>query len=189
MPALIAVVAGILLGSAVGGSFASLAQLKLRWEWLLLPLFVVQALARGRLLGAIGASQWSLSVWTVASLMLAGMMLLNFETPGMIVGAAGVLMNLDVVLLNTAMPVAIVAATRASMSVSSAELARESGGFYRLSEQGDLLVWLGDAIPFTWGKAVLLVSPGDVALVVAVTVVIVHGMTHRTEVNSLARGI
>ena len=105
MPALVAVVVGILLGLASGGAFSHLADFRLRWEWLVLLLFILQAAARGRLLGLTSASHWSLAVWIVASIALVAVMLLNWRTPGMGLGAVGVLMNLDTVLLNAAMPV------------------------------------------------------------------------------------
>ena len=177
MPALVAVVLGIVLGFASGGSLSRLGLLKFRFEWLILPLFVVQAVARGRLLGLVGASQLSLSVWTAASSLLAIAMLLNWKFPGMALGAAGILMNLDVVLLNAAMPVVLGGQAGPAATVSAAEMARSTGSFYRVATQGDLLAWLGDVIPVTWGRSIMLVSPGDVVLMVAVVVAIVCGMS------------
>jgi hypothetical protein len=60
--------------------------------------------------------------------------------------------------------------------VSATEVARSTGSFYRVATPGDLLLWLGDVMPVTWGHTVLLVSPGDVVLMVAVAVVIIYGM-------------
>ena len=177
MPALAAVLVGILLGYAVGGSLTRLGRLKLRLEWLIIPLFVIQAVARGRMLGMIGASQWSLSVWTASSCVLVCAMLVNWRTPGIALGAAGILMNLDVVLLNRAMPVVLGERTGLLAGVSAAEVARSTGTFYRVAAQGDLVAWLGDAMPVTWGRSAMLVSPGDVVLMVAVAVVIVYGMS------------
>ena len=176
MPALVAVVLGIVLGFACGGSLSRLGLLKFRLEWLILPLFVIQAVARGRLLGIVGASQISLGVWTVASSLLVVAMFLNWKFPGMALGAAGILMNLDVVLLNAAMPVVLGGKAGLAATVSAAEVARSTGSFYRVATQGDLLAWLGDVIPVAWGRSVMLVSPGDVALMVAVVVIIVCGM-------------
>ena len=178
MPALVAVVVGVLLGFAIGGSLRSLSHLSLRWEWLVLLLFVVQAVARGRLMGALSATRLSLPVWTVASVVLIAVMLLNSDTPGMLLGAVGILMNVNVVLLNAGMPVVVDKRASVLASVASAmEIAKSTGGFYRVAMQGDLLEMLGDSIPVTWGSAVLLLSPGDVVLMVAVIVVIVFGMT------------
>jgi hypothetical protein len=64
---------------------------------------------------------------------------------------------------------------------TAAELARESGSFYRVAGRGDLFTWLGDVIPIAWGRSMVLVSPGDVVLMIAVTVVIVYGMTVEDE--------
>jgi hypothetical protein len=189
VPALVAVACGVLLGYGCGGSLSRLGCLRLRFEWLILPLFVIQAAARGRLLGLVGASQISILAWTLASSALVVAMLLNYETPGMLLGAAGVLMNLDVVLMNAAMPVVLGAKVGTAEGVSALDPARDTGGFYRLASQGDLLVWLGDSVPVTLGRTVLLVSPGDVVLMVAVAVVIVHGMTRRNTSSVLASGI
>ena len=175
MPALIAVVLGIVLGSAVGGSLPRLGLLTLRFELLLIPLFAVQAIARGRLLGLVGASRFSLAVWVASSILLVSVMLLNWRTPGMAIGAAGVLMNLDVVLVNRAMPVLGGGGLLASAPV--AEVASRTGGFYRVVEQGDLFTWLGDVMPIAAGRSVALVSPGDVVLMIAVAVVIMFGMS------------
>jgi hypothetical protein len=179
VPALVAVAVGILLGYATGGSLAQLAHFKLRWEWLLLPLFVIQAVARGRLLGLIGASDWSLVVWTLSSVALVVTLLGNWTIPGMALAAAGVLMNLDVVLLNRGMPFAAGGADRLALVASAGEIARSTGGFYRAAAQGDLLALLGDVMPISWGRALLLISPGDVVLMVAVAVVLIDGMKTR----------
>jgi len=177
MPAVVAVTLGILLGYAAGGSLGRLGGLKLRFELLIVPLFVLQALARGRLLGLVGASKWSLAVWVASSVLLVGAMLTNWKIPGMAIGVAGILMNLDTTLLNSAMPVVLGGRTELLASVSAAEVASSSGSFYRVAQTGDLLTWMGDVMPVAWGRSMMLVSPGDVVLMVAVVAVIVWGMT------------
>jgi hypothetical protein len=175
MPALIAVIGGVLLGLACGGTLYGLRDLKLRWEWLVLPLFVVQAVSRGRLLGIVGASQWSLVVWVGASSALVFALLSNWRTPGMVLGAVGIMMNLDGVLLNRAMPVVI--GQKAGLStVTAAQVAMGTGGFYRLARPGDLLVWLGDSMPVVLGPSEMMISPGDIVLMVAIAVTIVSAM-------------
>ena len=186
MPALVAVVVGIILGLASGGSLSRLGLLKLRLEWLIIPLFVVQAVARGRLLGMVGASQLSLPVWILASAVLVGAMLLNSRIPGMALGAVGILMNIDVVLVNGGMPVVLSQRIGLAATMSAAEVARSTGSFYRVATDSDLLVWLGDIVPVAWGGSVLLVSPGDVVLMVAVAVIIVYGMMVSQESGGAA---
>lgn len=186
MPALLAVLIGILLGYAAGGSLAGLSHLELRAEWFMILLFVFQALARGRLLGLVGTSRLSLAVWVVASTILAGSMLQNAKTPGMLLGVLGILLNVDVVLVNWAMPVVLGAKAGLVAMTSAGETAATTGGFYRIATDGDLLIWLGDVIPVEWGRAVLLVSPGDVTLMVAVAVVIVHGMALDRPIDKVA---
>ena len=186
MPALLAVVLGILLGWATGGSLRCLSRLKLRLEWLVLPLFVLQALARGRVLGLVGASQLSLFVWTMVSCLLVCAMLLNCKIPGMALGAVGVLMNADVVLLNAAMPVALGNRLGSGSVEAAAGILQSTGGFYRLARPADLIVWLGDIIPVAQANDLLLVSPGDVVLMVAVVCIIVHGMACGDVLNESA---
>jgi hypothetical protein len=131
----------------------------------------------------------SLLVWAVASAVLVGAMLTNWRTPGMALGALGILMNIDVVLLNAAMPVVLGDKTGLAATVSAADVARSTGSFYRVSTQGDLLSWLGDVMPVSWGRSILLVSPGDVVLMVAVVVVIVYGMARDIGVNRAPAGV
>jgi hypothetical protein len=175
--AVFAIVLGIVLGISVGGSLRGLGDLRLRLEWLILPLFVVQAVSRGRLLGVVGASEWSTAVWTAASCALVCAMLVNWRVPGMSLGAAAILLNLDVVLLNRGMPILISKESSPSAIAAVSEIARGTGGFYRLAAHGDLMAWLGDCIPLAIGRSVVLVSAGDVALMVGVAVVVIHGMS------------
>jgi hypothetical protein len=176
VPALAAVLIGVLLGYAAGGGIGGLAELKLRYEWPVLALFVIQAVARGRLLGMVGASQLSLAVWVLASSLLVLAMAANWRIPGMALGATGVLMNVDVVLLNAGMPVRLGDSANTMSVAVAAEFAHSTGSFYRVAQQADALKWLGDSMPITMGRSLVLVSPGDIVLVVAVAVVIVHGM-------------
>jgi hypothetical protein len=176
MPALFAVLIGVLLGLATGGRLYRLAGVKLRGEWLILTLFVVQAFARGRLLGVFGASQWSLAVWTSASCVLIFTLLLNWRVPGMALGAVGILMNVDVVLVNMGMPVLMDRQAGLAEIAAAADASNASGGFYRLALQGDIFRWFGDTIPVALGRSVVLMSPGDVVLMVAVAVTIINGM-------------
>jgi hypothetical protein len=175
--ALFAIIVGMVLGISIGGSLRRLGNLRLRFEWLILPLFVVQAVSRGRLLGVVGASEWSTAVWTVSSCALVCAMLMNWRVPGMSLGAAAILLNLDAVMLNHGMPVLIAQATSPSAIAGVSEIVRGTGSFYKLAAQGDLMGWLGDCIPLAIGRSVLLVSPGDVALMVGVAVVVVFGMS------------
>ena len=182
MPALISVILGILLGWAIGGSVRRLAGLELHLEWLLLPLFVLQALARGRALGVVGASQLSIYVWAASSTLLVFVMLLNWKTPGMALGAVGILMNLDVVLLNSAMPV-VLGGSIESISIEAASIVRSTGGFYRVAGAGDLLTWIGDVIPVSQSHGLLMISPGDVVLMVAVSCIIMRSMVYEDDRN------
>jgi len=94
----------------------------------------------------------------------------------MALGGAGILMNVDVVLLNRAMPVAVQGGIELASMDTAVEIARSSGAFYRAALGGDLLPWLGDVIPFALGRSAFLISPGDVVLMVAVVVALVFCM-------------
>ncbi len=101
----------------------------------------------------------------------------------MALGAIGILMNLDTVLLNMAMPVVSGGESGLIEAATTFEVARSTGGFYRVVSQGDLLSWLGDAMPVGLGRSVLMVSPGDVILMIAVVVVIVFGMSQGRDAD------
>jgi hypothetical protein len=84
---------GVALGLASGGTLQSLARLRLRLEWPMLVLFLVQGIARGRIIGA--PLSWAVFVWTLSSAGLVAILALNYRVPGTLVAALGVLLNLD----------------------------------------------------------------------------------------------
>ena len=84
--------------------------------------------------------------------------------------AAGILLNLAVVLLNTAMPVAIPATvTHLSGGVGSMTL-------YRAIDQAVIAASLGDVLAVDLPTGLVLLSAGDVALMVGACTVVVFGM-------------
>jgi len=187
MPALVALIIGWILGRTAGGTLRGLGALRLRFESLILPLFVVQALARGRVLGAVGASRWPILVWVVSSTLLVVMLLANSRVPGMALGAVGVLVNVDIVVINSAMPLVVGGLVHPATPASAGELASTSGHFYRVAGQGDLFTWLGDVIPLELGRSIMLFSPGDVALLVGVAVAVAYAMKNGGGQDNLTR--
>jgi hypothetical protein len=170
MPAVFATLLGLALGLAIGGRIANLGYARLKFDWAILVLFLVQALARGRIPGLGGLGIAGASLWVLASVGLAGLLLVNWRMPGLAVAAAGILMNVDVVLLNRSMPVTLV---RASVAIP-AEIGQP--GFYRLADMATLLPWLGDVMPLGRQGAGILLSAGDVALVVGVCAAVIYSM-------------
>lgn len=175
---LAAVLLGVILGLACGGSIYPLSEVRLRHEWLVLVLFVVQAVARGRALGT-GTSA-ALPVWVISSGLLVGVLFLNYRRPGLLVVAAGVLVNLDVVLLNHGMPVFLTAAEQSSVS-GPLPLQAATHGFYRELIFGTVAPSMGDVLRLRVMGRVLAVSPGDILLAVGVTICICALMLASTE--------
>lgn len=169
MIGLVAIVLGILLGFVAGGSIRRLAQLRFRFEPVLLFVFVVQALARGRL-GVAGATTWALPIWAIASVVLSLLLGLSHKVAGAIVAAAGLLLNLDVVLINRGMPVVVSAVPRAVAAIS------RSGGFYHLANAITLAPWASDALPVRVLGQIQVLSIGDVLLVIGITTIIASSM-------------
>lgn len=166
MPAVAAVALGVLLGGFSGGSLSGLSRLRLRFEWAILLLFVVQALARGRLPFGLRASAHGTGVWVVCSIALLALLLLNRRTTGLTVVALGTLLNLDVVLLNGAMPV---------LGLGGA-VSPPSGGFYQFADSASIGLWIGDVIPLSFGHTMMLLSVGDITLMVGVTTLVAESM-------------
>ena len=164
-----AVVLGVLLGLASGGSFKSLAQVGIRFDWLLVVLFLIQGVARGRMLGAPlpGATM----IWTIASVGIVVLLLLNRSLPGMLVAALGVLLNVDATLLNAGMPVLL----HASALGPDAAI-RASRGLYSAMNPSTIGALTGDVIGLNMFRQSLLLSPGDILLVVGICAAIVAGM-------------
>jgi hypothetical protein len=109
---LLGLVLGALLGLAAGGRMAGLAHLKIRGDYVLVGLLVMQGLLPALSLGGV-ARETLYWVWAVTFPAMAIVCLLNLKVPGMAVAGAGLLMNAAVVLLNHGMPVlpaAVVAA-------------------------------------------------------------------------------
>jgi hypothetical protein len=167
MLAIVALVLGLSLGLATGGSLTNLQGVRIHGEAWILALFAVQALARGVLLPWLGAL--GIAIWASCTIILLVLVSREFARPGMGVAALGMGLNALVILLNGGMPVVppsvfTAAETRAAVAGSS--------GFYVLADSRTMLALLGDVLPAGNGLA----SIGDVLLAVGITVFIVHSM-------------
>ena len=171
--ALGAVALGIVLGLAVGGSFGGLARAKLRFEWMIVVLFLLQGLARGRIVGA--PLPWALGIWTAASIGLIVLLAVNYKIPGLLVASLGTLLNLDATLLNFGMPVFF----QVPDSAVGAAI-RRSGGLYAALDGSTKWAPLGDVFRLSVGAQTVLLSTGDVLLIVGICVAIVAFMSPRS---------
>lgn len=172
MLAAVALVGGALLGWLCGGSLRGVEHIQLRFGWLLLLLFVVQGVARGRIAGA-SATSAGLIVWIVSCVLLVAVLLPNFRTPGVWLAIVGLILNLLVVLLNGGMPV--FSATVGSTAEAVSAVAKSSG-FYQVAGQATIATLLADVLPLTVGRTRILLSSGDVLLVVGVVSLMVSAM-------------
>lgn len=168
MLAIAALLLGLAGGLAAGGRFQGLMDLKLRFEIALLAAFVVQGVARGRISGTL-ATSWGLWVWVVASVFLCVLLAANLRHAGVLVAAAGVLLNLLIVLANGGMPVV-------DSGGQALDAVTRSAGFYHLANGGTLMPYLGDAMEFSAAGAQFMLSPGDVLLLAGVASLIGRAM-------------
>lgn len=159
-----------------GGDPRALRHLGLRGEGVILLLFAVQALARGRLLSPLSVSLgWNpVFPWLVVTAALMAMVLWNLQQKGMPLVLAGLGANFLVVALNGGMPVSRIA-TASLLDGRLNQLMR----FYELAESRTLVPYLGDVISaptFASGARGILISAGDLLLLVGVSVLILSVM-------------
>ena len=172
MPALIAVTVGLGLGWLCGGRITELAHFRMWGEHAIIPCFVLQALTRGRIGGVSGVPNLAITLWTISSLLLAICLMANVRIPGCFVGAIGLLVNQLVVLANGGMPVGPSSST--GLIVLQGE--QTVFGFYHQTVSSTLFNFAGDVVPFGLGRATLMMSIGDVLLMIGVCIVIAAAM-------------
>lgn len=169
MPALFAVAIGLILGATAGGSFAYLKGAGLRFEGLLILAFLIQGLARGRLLHGLPSLGSGKLIWVLSSLVVVALLVVSIGRPGIYLVTLGTLMNVAVVLLNGAMPI-----LHAGGSIGKALPGME---FYQLLNQSAIVPWAADAMVIRgWGDA-YLASVGDILLLVGVVTYLVAAMS------------
>lgn len=154
-------------GREVTGKIAigrSTPQWALKGLWIIIGSFVVQALARGRILEPSGHGWMAVPVWLLASLCIVFALLANREMPGAILMAIGIELNLFVVAVNGAMPVRIPAGSRG--------IPVAAGGFY-VDGAHAVMPLAGDifALP-AWGGGSYMLSVGDLVLFTGVLVLL-----------------
>ena len=180
MPALVAVLAGIVMGHLSGGSIRNLASLHLRGEALIVAAFALQAIARGRFVAVAGYPSMAVGAWVVASVALTITLLANTRIPGALVCALGVMLNLLVVLANGAMPVGHVPGAVEVSSLGQGVAA----SFYRFTDASTLAAFAGDVLPLRLLSMAMLLSIGDVLLMAGVCTAVVASMLSRPDMGS-----
>lgn len=172
---IVALAIGLLLGWASGGELRRLGYMNWRWSWLALALFILQGVARGRLPGSVGWAGPGVFVWGACSLVLVALLLGERRSPGMLIAAVGILLNVLVVMLNGAMPVGMPpGGTGATAAIDVALRV-----FYQPLGPQTLLPVFGDVVPLPALGGWTLVSIGDVLLVVGVSVWLVAALVSR----------
>jgi len=172
MPVVLSLALGVLLGLASGGSFRHLEAVRLKYPYLLLAGFVLQGAARGRL-GIAGTGQWSVLAWGMVSILLVGLLLLQPESPALVLVAVGISLNLSVVLLNGFMPiVAGIGANPADVTKGLAALR----DFYSVGTPTTIALVLADVLPLPFAGSLYLLSVGDVLLICGTCGFLVRGM-------------
>lgn len=162
--AVVAIALGVFDGWAISGRLAFAHSSKLRYPLLVIILFVLQGIARGRLLGLHEASSASIPIWIACSVSLLGLLSIQDESIGLSLSATGMGLNALTVLGNGYMPVE----TRSVVKAAST--------FYSSSNSGTVLRFAGDCLPLNIGQFDLLLSVGDVLLMVGVAVFISHAI-------------
>jgi Family of unknown function (DUF5317) len=162
------------------GSLDRLASTHFRFLWLLWIGFAIQ----------IGAQIWSpdwltdrweLSVLLVSNGLVAAFLVANFRLPGIALAGTGLLLNVLVIGLNGAMPVA----EEASDSAGIGRSLDQAGLKHERLDADTLLPWLGDVLPIPILREVL--SIGDILLASGIAYLIYARMTQHPGRHSLAR--
>lgn len=161
--AALAIALGVLEGLAISGGVGFLNSLRIRFPVVLFALFVLQGIARGRLVGLHHAGAYPVLAWLVCSLVLLFILTIQSESVGMALAATGLGFNVLTVLGNGFMPV----------ETHSAVLAADTS-FYAPANPGVVFRIAGDCLPFVAGSYRILLSVGDVLLVIGVIVYMTH---------------
>ena len=176
------------MGWARGGRLRNLEHLEFRMGALVLVLFFGQLLLRGTTVLSLSIpSPVRVSLWCGCALGVLCLAIVNLRVRGMYFVAAGLLLNVVVVVLNAGMPLSQSAASRLGATPSQVSRSLEAG-FYRLASPGTRLRVLGDVIPVPGFPGLRsVVSFGDLLMIVGVVVIVVEGMVSRPNPSRASR--
>jgi len=150
----LALVGGVVIGLARGGSLAALSRVRVHQPWLLAGVAVVLVLARAepRLNGP---------GWVVATVLLAGFAAANSRLPGLSLLLAGLALNTIVIVANGGqLPVSLWGADRAGLSAEKII----SSSVYEPGNGRTVLRPATDVIPLALPGAPSVVGLGDVLM-------------------------
>jgi hypothetical protein len=173
-----AVVLGLIVGSAAGGSWRPLVDTRF-WR----PSLVLAAIASQAALTLPGLRDWSADVRfaiVVVTYLILGWWLVenarrspNGVRLGFGIIASGWLLNLLAIVPNGGMPVSKSALARAGIASSTSVIRGHLAKHVSIND-GTVLRVLGDTIPLRWFRSV--VSPGDVLIAVGIGVLVAAAM-------------
>lgn len=154
----LAILLALLLLRVTGGSLRALESVvTFKGSILVLSVLAVQGAARGRLAEGLNAGAFAVAIWGVAVAMLAAALWRSRSMVGVWLLVLGLILNLVVVLLNGAMPVAA--------------SGHDVQGFYSELDASTHLRVLADVLPSPGGSHLL--SVGDILLLTGLVVFIV----------------
>lgn len=161
---------GVVVGRLTGGRLHRLGRLRLAGWPLLAGAAVVQ------LVGALAAVDRTVQTVGVVSSAVAVFTFLglNRRTPGVLLVATGLLINVAVVLANGAMPVSTRAAHRAGVSLAA--IAAGADPRHLVAHAGTPLRALADVVPLPLPLHPEVVSPGDILIAGGLGVLVALGM-------------
>jgi hypothetical protein len=182
-----AVVVGVLVGLALGGSLRNLAHATFRWWPVAIGGLVLQVVPVPEMDGDV--DRWlAVGLLVLSYVALLAFVAVNMRLPGMAVLAVGFLLNAIVISLNGGMPVtesALRAAAGARGGAAVRHLEREGGQKHHLAGQDDVLTPLADVVPIgpPFGQ---VVSVGDLLAVVGAAWLVAGVTKRRTEERDVA---
>jgi len=148
-----AVLGGILVGLALGGTLTTLSNVRFRW-WPLALLGLALQLAPVPRLESLHAQHVAAVGLLIASyVVLLTFVALNFRLPGFSLIAAGFALNLLVISVNGGMPVnqrALEIAGGPRYLATVTDLLEHGGAKHHLARDDDVLLGLSDVIPVSW---------------------------------------
>jgi len=175
-----AIVLALIVGGLLGGGLPRLADLKLRWFWLLglaLAIRIAAMLLRENEIATVLPLSWA---FVVAYLLILGWLAGNWRVPGLQIAAVGIGLNTLAVVLNGGL-MPVWSGAYAVAGFSSAAISGD--GFHFLVSTDSLANFVasgglfGDVIPIPLPFIRDVVSIGDVMLAFGIFATIVYSMT------------
>jgi len=163
------------VGFVTGGSLRGLGQIRLRWPYLAIVGIVLQLFPLG------GWQEDALVLGSFGALLVFA--LANIREPGFVLLAAGVALNLVVIVANQGMPVSRTALLRSDQQETYTFLIDSAGAKHHVATAQDVLRPLGDVIPIP-APIAQAVSIGDVLMWAGAGWFLVVSMRRQTDLET-----